>query len=901
MTRRIFSIGTFKQKQMKKAFIFCVIFSLIIACSSKTSIDGFRPADERGHSAIINQFSFNGYTNHWQDVYQQQYRYGNLYKINIPDVEKGIMQSKVNVAEDMGLTGLQMQEGFFNGLATSPYVMLDNPSVNELETVLGTATNILVFADLSSATGEKLNRNRRLQSNLDSHQIRAEDYAVMDAFILKNGNKTLYVVLGSKQEQFDKFKTILAGAERVLKEYDLKRGWFGVETNTRTVSVSPGTPVDVIGKGMNEGNSWFVFSGGYEFYAKDDIENTVKEANLPIVTDMGYSSVFGCDDYEGLQVQQMFERDAWLKFARAKNGYLFRNISTSQNRGGGGGNVSDFDGYFVNVGNARQINEGDKPFVITTGRLLDGTINSMILFNRKEDNFDRKKMWEAIMDRRAVAISESGIIMGPDLYRQSMQLLLLDRIYIEEYFGDRVNINAVMEKHQLHVTICNLYSYGINGTLTVKLPKHLSMSGNQTVSLQLPANSVRNLVFEIDPSANAMEKYNAVVVQYDWGNSSKITAASMYLPPAISTHQLLFGPSSGFEFPVTIHNITKEKVVAVKMTMTNKTDPTKVAYTSEQTVEIEKGAYKTINFDIQQNPGHYVVKTEAMGISSSSQLGIESVIGSVTLREVDLNNDGVNEYQLENDHVRVTLLATGARVIEYYVKAKDDNVFFKLWPDKPDDVDRPFRERAFYPFGGFEDFLGQASVETHKVYDATVLQRGGNYAQVKMVADYYGSKIEKIFTLYGNTPLLEIRFALNMIHPEMNVLGPQPIMSLGKEHGVEDKYIIPETDGLCEYVMNPERMYGRILYLKEGWNAGYDTKENISFVGAYPVRRPYYLHMWMNLESNNDSHYPYVELQPWLPLFQNTVSYFSYYMWAVAGSWEKGLQELRDRNLITTP
>ena len=138
---------------MKQSLIICTLLSLIIGCSSKTSLDSFRLTDDNSKNAIVNQFAFNGYTNHWQDVYQQQYRYGNLFKVNIPDVEKAILQSKINIAEDLGITGLQMQEGFFNGLATSSYKILNNPSVNELQTTLGTATNILVFADRSSETG----------------------------------------------------------------------------------------------------------------------------------------------------------------------------------------------------------------------------------------------------------------------------------------------------------------------------------------------------------------------------------------------------------------------------------------------------------------------------------------------------------------------------------------------------------------------------------------------------------------------------------------------------------------------------------------------------------------------------------------------------------------------------
>jgi hypothetical protein len=99
--------------------------------------------------------------------------------------------------------------------------------------------------------------------------------------------------------------------------------------------------------------------------------------------------------------------------------------------------------------------------------------------------------------------------------------------------------------------------------------------------------------------------------------------------------------------------------------------------------------------------------------------------------------------------------------------------------------------------------------------------------------------------------------------------------------------------------MMPEKYYGRIFFQKEGWNSGYDTKENISFVGAYPVTQPYYLHMWMNHPVNNDAQYYYSEFQLWIPIFQKSTMYFTYYMWGTAGPYENGLKELRDRNLIS--
>ena len=887
---------------MKQSLIFFITLCLLTGCSSKTSLDRFHFREENEKNAIVNPFTFNGYTEYWQNVYRQQYRYGNLYKANIPDPEKEIMQSKIDIAEDMGITGLHMQEGFFNGLLSSSYFVLAHPSVDELQIALGSETNILVFADRTSETGAQLYRIWRTPSTLNSYQTKAGDYSVMDAFILKNGKKRLYVALGS-QEQLDHFRNILADTERVLKEYDLKRGWFGAETLIKSVTCTPGNPIDVIGKGMNEGNSWFVFNGYMEFLAKDKIANWVNEVNISVVTDVGFSPIFGCEDYDGLQVQSMFEPDSWLKYAREKKGYIFRDIFPlipNTNNIDKISDAIDFDGYFADSGNAGQINQGDKPFVIRTGSLLNGTINSMILFNRKGDHFDRTKLWEAILDRRAVAIAEKGIILGSDVYRKAMQLLLLDRVYLEEYFGDRLNLTAFTEGNRLYVTVNNLYAHEIKGTLTVKLPEQLSLSGSQTMLLQLPANGSKHLLFDINPSAKAMEKLNAIGIQYDWGNSSKSTLASLDLPPAISVHQLLYGTSSGIAFPVTIHNFTDEESVVVKLTLSEKDDPSKVVDTNEQTLQVEKGTFKTISFDIQQAPGHYIVKTEALGVTAFTQLGIEGATGTATLTEVDLNNDGMNEYRMENDHVQVTLLTTGARIIEYFVKARNDNVFFKLWPEKPEDDHRPYRKRLFYPYGGFEDFLGQPSIETHQVYDAIVVKKEGHYVEVKMTADFYGNKIEKIFTLYGNSPLVEVRFALDMINPELNVFAPQPILEIGKTHGVEDKFIVPETDGLHEYIMKPDKRHGRIFFLKEGWNAGYDTKEEISFTGAFPVRQPYFLHMWMNTPTNSVAHYYYVEFQPWLPLYRKTTTYFSYYMWAAAGSWEKGVQELRDRNLITT-
>ncbi|OGD28549.1 MAG: hypothetical protein A2028_00565 [Candidatus Aminicenantes bacterium RBG_19FT_COMBO_59_29] len=299
-------------------------------------------------------------------------------------------------------------------------------------------------------------------------------------------------------------------------------------------------------------------------------------------------------------------------------------------------------------------------------------------------------------------------------------------------------------------------------------------------------------------------------------------------------------------------------------------------------------------------PGAYTVKISALGAEAESQLGVEAPSGRATCIPVDLNNDGIPEYRMENDKVKVTLLATGARIIEYIVKERNDNVLFKLWPEKESTEKRPFRERGFYPYGGFEDFLGQASIETHKVYQAVVVRNEGPFVQVRMASDYYGNRLEKIFTLYGDSPLVEVRFALAFRNPELNMLGPQPILALGEKHWTEDLFIVPTASGKREFRMRPEEYFGEVMFLQEGWNAGYDTVEDISFAGAFPVSEPEFLHMWMNHPSNGESQHYYAEFQPWVPIFQKNVRYFSYYLWGAAGPWEIAIAELRRRSLITS-
>lgn len=890
---------------MKTIFKFSLLFILTALYmgtnpAGAQKLQDFRynsPLDIRGNT-VQSDIQYNGYTNHWWNDYKEWLRYGNLFKTAVPDVGKKIIQNKIDIAEDLGLPGLWMEEGFISAWLTAGAKVLDNPAAGDIENALAQG-NVLVLTDPASDAGKLLNSkysgNDYWRKTLKSYQFNDPGFAEINAFVLENGNRKIFVVSSTDKSSRLKVKELLENAVNVISAFDMHKGWFGVETLLKSVTITPGHPLEIIGKGMNEGNDWFVFSGYMEFLAKGEYESWIARTKMPVVLDYGYGSMFGLENYDGLQVQDMPTKQSWIDFAHKKNGYVFRPVYDPES------DSFHYDGCFATPGDKFQIDMGDVPFVTDAGNLLGDLTSSMILFINKGEKLTREKLWESVMNKREVGVMENGVIMGPAKFRTAVQLLLLDRTYLENYFSDRIDLQAEIDGYNLNLTVTNTYPKDIEGKVDIQLPKGVVTDGSLSSSLSVPANSSKTFQLKIRPEAEGMDTPNPVVAGFEWMNSRKYTMCNFEMPPAISVHRILYGHTPVVRYPVSIHNFTKETTYPVTVNVFDKNKPGKPVFTTSGKGDNTIGTFKNMEFDLKLPAGQYNVEVQALGVKTTSQLGVGKAAGKVQAYALDLNSDGVNEYRMENDSVQVTLLATGARVIEYIVKSRNDNVLFKLWPEKSGDDKRPNRSWGYYPYGGFEDFLGQASMETHKVYSAELVKSQGDYVQVRMKADYYGNTIEKIFTLYGNSPLLEVRYALTFVkYPEANVIGPQPILEIGKAHGTEDVFTVPTMDGLQEFRMRPEDYYGRALKVKEGWNAGYDTKQDISFVGAFPVTQPLFLHMWMNHPRNGDAHYYYVEFQPWTPIFHNSTMYFTYYLWGAGGPWQASLKELRNRNLIST-
>jgi hypothetical protein len=132
-----------------------------------------------------------------------------------------------------------------------------------------------------------------------------------------------------------------------------------------------------------------------------------------------------------------------------------------------------YDGYIAGEGNKEQIDNENVPFVTTTGYIEDDAVPCMVLFINKGERITKPLMWQAILDRHEVAVLGNGKMMGPELYRHSLELLLLDRVFLEDYFGDRITLEAFTKGYELNVNITNTYEHAVSGSLEIVLPPEL--------------------------------------------------------------------------------------------------------------------------------------------------------------------------------------------------------------------------------------------------------------------------------------------------------------------------------------------------------------------------------------------------------------------------------------------
>jgi len=416
------------------------------------------------------------------------------------------------------------------------------------------------------------------------------------------------------------------------------------------------------------------------------------------------------------------------------------------------------------------------------------------------------------------------------------------------------------------------------------------------LSISLAPAETKSLKLYLNASPSACGNDLPVGILFETQNNQVRALTHFQVPFPVEMHPLIFDQPGMIHYPVTLFNYSNESPKVELKIYSRRTN--EIVYEDHKTVSADKWQKVISGFDFSLEAGEYDVYVSSLGVTKKSKISIMSQTGSVKVSEKDLNHDGIPEIIMENSQIKATLLLFGGRVIEYIVKNRDENLLFKLWPQKPPWAGTPRGVRAFYPWGGLEEFTGYPYIGGHIVFKYEIIEDSGKRGRVRLWANVHGSKIEKIISLYGENELLEVRYAMDDIVPSITVIGINPLIEIGPSTGPEDVYYFP-ADKLEQRRPEMGRYYGDMFFLKEGWAAGYDTEMDISLVIGYPVNDAMFMHLWNNHPNNTPTPYYYTELQPWLKIKPQTTTYFSYYLYGKSGNWKEALEDFRNLGLVT--
>ncbi len=237
-----------RDRIIRKAGIILIITLLapgMVSAGGQDRLAGFVRVSGPSPTAapVVWSGRFSGYTNYWQNIAWQWAQHGNLFLIGQPDVGQAIAQNKADIAEELGIPGLVVDEGFLAAWLRSRPAEIEDAADGALEAALGRG-DVLVWAAPSSPLGAKLLSKAPdlagARAALGSYQARAAGYRELIAFVLANGDRRLFAVVSGNAADRRGFQGLLAGVRDVVGRYDLHRGWFGTGTLLHSVTCHPG-------------------------------------------------------------------------------------------------------------------------------------------------------------------------------------------------------------------------------------------------------------------------------------------------------------------------------------------------------------------------------------------------------------------------------------------------------------------------------------------------------------------------------------------------------------------------------------------------------------------------------------------------------------------------------------
>ena len=829
-------------------------------------------------------YNFQGYTSHWDKFSWDWYIYNGLYHHSQSTIESDLWKLEMDIGNQLLLDELWIQKGFVSDLAHKNLPILSSPSLEDLNKhsdkkellIIGVMQNQIIQEIL-----KKLPQQLQFRRNL--------------AFYLNNDVHRIFVITSHTQAEVDRLYDYILQAKKIIENYTLSKGLVGVHTNNLLITPAyHNNPYTLINKAIQIGCSWIMISGYNDWMIPKEVNKALTRIDFPFIFLPGqYGSggvMYGMERYPNIQNNTVEECLNWVE---AKKGYYFSNLRNAKEE------FKDrYHGYMVTgIADQKTIDSLKAPFITNAGTISIDTPPAMILFLNKGVELNEKNIWQTILKRQTVALFDNGQMMGPREFCDPLKILILEREYLAQQFNNDITIDAQVLDNELTVIIHNLAENPVSGTVYFQSPDEIIVGDNiKRMPIELLSSEVKSLKFPLNITPNGYDKDTPIAVIFQSNSVQYRTLTHIESPSPIELQPLILDVPGKIYYPFTIYNYSNDNPVAELEVYAASSD--KIIHRAEKTLIVAKG-HKTIsNFELTLEPGLYIAKIKTLGITKEGKISITPQSGMVTVYKEDMNNDGIPEIVMENSKVKAKLLLFGGRVIEYIIKNRNENLLFKLWPKKPPWAEEPRGVRAFYPYGGLEEFTGYPYIGGHIVFNYEIQENGGIKGQVRLWANIHGSKIEKYISLFGDSEVLEARYAMNDMVPSITVIGINPLIQIGPSTGPEDIYYFP-TAKLEERHPELERYYGDMFFLKEGWAAGYDTKMDVSLIVGYPVNNAMFLHLWNNHPNNTPTPYYYTELQPWIKVKPKTTTYFSYFLFGKDGDWQAALDDFKKLGILT--
>ncbi len=836
---------------------------------------------ESGLSTI--DYRFRGYTDHWDQFDVIWYRYAGIFTGFVQEPESLVLRAEDRIGQLLLLEELWIHDGFIKELAECRPVKLYSPKPQQLPLELAVNDVLVVGTDRDSVIKAAL---KKLPGPLRFRRNRA--------FYFKTSSHKLFVICSQTMEEAERLKKLISQAIRLIRKYEIYKGIAGYHTGYYAIGHRPENPLDSISKALRLRCSWMLLTGYNDLMAVESANKWLETIKLPFLLDAGrYGNacvMYGMKEYPP---QQDSSLDNCIEWAEKLGGYIFVEENHAKK-------INESVGVLMHHPGRYDVEEAAKGFITGYKGERTKVPPAMLVFLDKGRKLTVHNIFEAIVDKKAVGVFERGRMVGLKKYVEAMWMLLMDRIYLEERFAESADVEAKVRGEDLIVQLRNKSAEKLKAQLVFDMPKELQIqNGMHKMPVNLVAHENRILRFPITYNSAASGRINPVVVTLDWGRNKCSDLAYIELPNPIETHRLLLVDEGNVSLPVTIWNCSEQRKVLVRIEVFESRYPLKPLVSKLRTLQLVHAEKKTFMESLSLEQGRYNIRISALGTSRTCRISVEKNKNKAQMHLKDIDGDGINEIIMENNNIRATVLLTGGRIIEYVLKEKNDNLLFKLWPEKAIWHHNPKGKRNYYPYGGLEEFIGYPTITGHIVFDYQILSSSGPSVSVKVWANVHGNIIEKIFTLYGEGTVLETRYALRNMHPSLNVLGVNPLIELGQGTGLEDAYYFPARGDITEFRPSMKDWSGRTLHLSQGWVAGEDTKEAVSLVVAYPIDATLFMHYWSNHPRNKPTPYYYTELQPWVMINRKTTTYFTYYLLGYNGRWNEAVKQLKNLGLLT--